>query len=105
MGTGIIAGQIVVLIDKPTRLSLRSCRYSLSAEFLLDNLSCGVKIIVNKKVLWIEISVHEQKRGGVQEGDVVLLFGHGTINQAIDGVERREVNNKDTRANRAKTLS
>ena len=33
------------------------------------------KLTVNNNILWIQISMHEWKRQGVQERDVALLFG------------------------------
>lgn len=82
----------MVINDKPTRPSLRSCRYSSSAESRWTTISIysvpsEVKIIVNKKleVPWIEIISMSGNGKPFKrlERDVILLLGH----QASDGVE------------------
>lgn len=68
-GTAIIAGHIKigVVIDKSTRPSSRSCRYSSSAESRWTTISIYIVpsdvIIVNKKVPWIEISIDTYETG------------------------------------------
>ena len=63
---------------------------------VFQSLPSDVKIAVNKSIPRIKVGMHEWKRQGIQERNVIHFFGHSMKDQTVYGVEQREIIVEDT---------